>query len=98
MAIDATLAVGIIGTFALILAWLWETYEDIKEGKVNLHLHFSALYIFGNLLLTAYAWWINSMVFVVLGIFLFVAIVCETIYAIKVGKGKGNKWLTKLTR
>ena len=85
MAVDTILVAGIIGAIVLIIAWIWETKEDVQRKKVDLHLHFSLLYIIGNLLLTLYSWWIQNFIFLTLGLFLLLAIVGETLYAIKVG-------------
>lgn len=85
MGIPALEIAGVIGTILLIIAWLWETVENIKRHKVSIHLHFSILYVFGNILLAAYAWWIHSMIFFVLGLFLLTAILGETLYAFKIG-------------
>jgi hypothetical protein len=85
MAIDMVLAAGIIGAVFLIIAWIWETKENVQRKKVDLHMHFSVLYIIGNSLLVLYSWWIQNIVFFALGLFLLIAIVCETLYATKVG-------------
>jgi|GEM_PF-5951963 len=85
MALDLVITVGAIGTVVLIVAWLWEAAENIKKRKVDLHLHFSVLYIIGNLALTLYSWWIQNFIFLTLGLFLLLAIIAETVYAVKVG-------------
>jgi hypothetical protein len=88
MALDIVLTVGALGTIVLIVAWLWEARENIKNRKVDLHLHFSALYIIGNFLLTVYSWWIQNFIFLTLGLFLLLAIIAETAYAAKIGTVK----------
>ncbi len=82
IALSLEILVGIIGSIVLIVAWLWETWENYERHKVSVHLHFSILYITGNLLLTWYSWQIHSMIFFVLSIILICAILGETIYAI----------------
>lgn len=91
MAIASEIIVGIVGSILLIMAWTWETWENYKNHKVMIHLHFSFLYIAGNLLLTWYAWKINSMIFFVLSIILILAIIGETIYAVCCGRKTPGK-------
>lgn len=78
-------AFGLVGIAALIGAWVWETIEDIQKRKVSIHLHFSLLYIFGNIMLSAYSWSVHNTIYLVLSLFLLTAIIGETAYAIKVG-------------
>jgi len=73
--------IGAAGVVLLIAAWLWETFENIKKHKIELHPHFAVLYLAGNALLTTYAWTIHDQVFFWLGIVLFVAILSEVVYA-----------------
>ena len=79
---------GIIGTIALITAWFWETYENIKKHKIVIHTHFALLYIFGNSLITIYSWMIGNPIFFWMSIILLTAILCEFIYSLKVGPTK----------
>jgi len=74
--------IGIIGSILLITAWIWETWENYKEHKISMHLHFSILYIMGNFLLLYYSWKIHSTVFLILSIVLILAILGETIYSV----------------
>jgi len=74
------LTIGILGAIVLIVAWIWETYENIKKHKLSIHLHFAAMYIFGNVMLTVYAWMISNMIFFWLSIILLVAIAAELSY------------------
>ncbi len=74
------LTIGILGAIVLIAAWLWETYENIKKHKLSIHLHFAAMYIFGNVMLTVYAWMIPNMIFFWLNIILLIAITAELSY------------------
>ncbi len=82
MAIESEILIGIIGSVLLIIAWIWETWENYKKHKMSVHLHFSLLYIAGNLFLLYYSWQIHSMVFFVLSIILICAILGETIYSV----------------
>jgi len=79
------LVFGIIGISALISAWLWETVENIQKHKVSIHLHFSLLYIFGNIMLSTYSWRVHNTIYLVLSLFLLAAIISETVYCIKTG-------------
>ena len=80
---DISLIAGIIGTIVLIVAWAHETIENIRKRKLVIHPHFAVLYIAGNLLLTYYAYIIQSAVFFWLGIALLVAIIGELCYSLK---------------
>lgn len=82
IALNPEIIVGIVGSILLITAWIWETWENYKKHKISIHLHFSILYIAGNLLLLYYSWQIHSMIFFVLSIILICAILGETIYAV----------------
>jgi len=83
--------IGIIGSILLIIAWIWETWENYKEHKISMHLHFSILYIMGNLLLLYYSWKIHSTVFLILSIVLILAILGETIYSISSTKKRRRR-------
>ena len=88
---DTTLLVGYLGTLGLILAWVLAAYKDAKIHKAVIDVHFSIIYIIGNGLLLVYALLINDMVFIILEVFLVLAISIETIYAVKSGKHKRRK-------
>jgi uncharacterized membrane protein len=90
--------VGIIGSILLIIAWVWETWENYEQHKISVHMHFSLLYITGNLLLTIYSWWIHSTIFFVLSIILIIAILFETIYAIATGRKNKHRKLRRNLR
>jgi hypothetical protein len=88
--------IGIVGSVLLTIAWIWETWENYEMHKISVHMHFSILYVTGNLLLAWYAWKIHSMIFFVLGIILIIAILAETIYAVACGKTKHRKFRKNL--
>jgi hypothetical protein len=91
--------VGIIGSILLVIAWVWETWENYEQHKISVHMHFSLLYITGNILLTIYSWWIHSTIFFVLSIILIIAILAETIYSLAIGrKNKHVKAKSRLGR
>ena len=86
--LDLSLAIGIFGIVLLIAAWLWETYEDIRKHKMQIHTHFAVLYILGNVALVIYAWMIGSQVFFWLNVILITAVLFEVAYSFKLGKRK----------
>jgi hypothetical protein len=86
--INPELAFGIIGTIALIVAWFWETYENIKKHKIVIHTHFAVLYIFGNVLIAAYSWMIGNPIFFWMSIILLAAICSELAYGLLVKHGR----------
>lgn len=82
IALSSEIIIGIIGAILLIVAWVWETWEDYKAHKISMHLHFSILYVAGNLFLVYYSWKIGSLVFFILNIILILAILAETVYSV----------------
>lgn len=80
------LIIGVIGSILLIIAWIWETWENYKKHKINIHIHFAILYAIGNSMLLYYSWQIKSSVFFVLSIILILAILIETIYSLALAK------------
>jgi MtN3 and saliva related transmembrane protein len=86
--LSLNLAIGLFGVVLLIAAWLWETYEDIRKRKMQIHTHFALLYILGNVLLTIYAWLIASSVFFWLNVILITAVIFELAYSFKLKKRK----------
>lgn len=91
IALTSEILIGIIGSILLIIAWIWETWENYKEHKISMHLHFSILYIMGNLFLLYYSWKIGSLVFLILSIVLILAILAETVYSVFVAKKKKRR-------
>ncbi|MEM4714348.1 MAG: hypothetical protein QXQ79_02295 [Candidatus Nanoarchaeia archaeon] len=79
-----TLILGIVGSIAIIIAWLWETYESVSKHKLAIHSHFALTYIIALALLTFYSWAIKSKVFTALNLFLLFAILGEFIYSLKI--------------
>ena len=92
------LLVGYLGTLGLILAWVLAAYKDAKMHKVAIDIDFSLIYIFGNGLLLVYALLVDDIVFIVLEVFLVLAISVETIYAYRAGKLKRRRRRTAHTR
>ena len=68
-------AIGMIGSFFILSAWLYEAFRTIKRGD-HLDAKFTGFYIIGLSILTYYSLLIDSMPFVVLnGIILVITIV-----------------------
>ena len=85
------LLVGYLGTLGLIFAWVLAAYKDAKKHKIVIDIDFSLIYIFGNCLLLIYALLVNDIVFIVLELFLVIAISIETIYAYRAGKTRRRR-------
>jgi hypothetical protein len=81
--LEIELAIGIIGAVVLIIAWLWETWENVERHKITIHMHFAILYILGNAMLAVYSWMISNQIFFALSIIMLVAITAEISYAIR---------------
>ena len=58
-------AIGMIGSFFILAAWLYEAFLTIKRGD-HLDTKFTGFYIIGLTILTYYSLLINSTPFVVL--------------------------------
>ena len=64
--------IGIAGALFLLIAWLFETIESVKNHKSLIDLRFAFIYITGIALLAIYAsetenpifFWLNGMIFV----------------------------------
>ena len=60
-----TVAIGMVGSFFILAAWLYEAFMAIKHGN-HLDPKFTGFYIIGLILLTYYSFAIDSVPFVVL--------------------------------
>ncbi len=83
--IDAV-TIGIIGSVAIIISWAYETLEAVKRRKSLIDLKFSAMNLFGVLLLILYSWQIENFLFFYLNIILFAIELLEIAYSIGVKK------------
>ena len=83
---NTTVLIGIIGTVLLLVAWLTETYENIKKNNVSIHRHFAIMYVVGIAILTIYSYQIKDPIFFWLNLLLLAAIVGELLYSL--GKSK----------
>lgn len=62
--------VGWIGLSLLLLAWVPQTFETIREGKCSINLGFIILYVAASATLATYAYLIDDPVFMTLNLFL----------------------------
>jgi MtN3 and saliva related transmembrane protein len=57
---------GLIGLICIVAAFIPETIQTIKQGKVKIPYPFLSLYFIGSALLTYYAFTRNDPVFMIL--------------------------------
>ena len=65
MALPLTEIIGLIGSFILLFAWIYEMYRTLKKGD-ELDITFIIIYIVGISILTYYSIMINSVSFIIL--------------------------------
>lgn len=58
--------IGIIGLGLLLLGWLYETYQTIKDRHCDVKLTFAGLYFIGSLMLAYYAFLLDDPIFLIL--------------------------------
>ncbi len=67
--------IGLIGSFILLSAWIYEMYRTLKKGD-RLDITFIAIYIVGISILVYYSLEINSLSYIVLnGTILFLTLI-----------------------
>jgi len=74
--------IGIAGAILLLVAWLFETYESIKNHKTLVDLKFALIYITSTILLTVYAYQRNDFVFFWVNLGLIILVLFEIFYTI----------------
>ncbi len=57
---------GIIGLSLLLLGWIYETLQTIKDRHCDVKLPFAGLYFVGSLLLSIYAFVLDDVIFMAL--------------------------------
>ncbi|MCC7552468.1 hypothetical protein KO317_02270 [Candidatus Micrarchaeota archaeon] len=57
---------GIIGLSLLLLGWIYETLQTIKDRHCDVKLTFAGLYFIGSLLLSIYAFVLDDVIFMAL--------------------------------
>jgi len=81
--IDANF-IGIVGAVILILSWIYETAEGLKEHKELIDLRFAVANITAIVLLTVYSWMINNKIFFWLNVALIIVVAIEIIYTLAI--------------
>ena len=74
--------IGIAGAILLLAAWLFETYESVKNHKSLIDLRFAFIYISRLILLTVYAFLRNDSVFFYNNLALIALVVFEIVYTV----------------
>jgi len=72
--------IGIAGAILLLVAWLFETYESIKNHKALVDLKFALIYIASTILLTVYAYQRNDYVFFWVNLGLIILVLFDFLY------------------
>ena len=72
--------IGIAGAILLLVAWLFETYESVKNHKALVDLKFALIYIASTILLTVYAYQRNDYVFFWVNLGLIILVIFEISY------------------
>lgn len=80
------LLIGAFGGIAIILAWLFETFEAVKRHKSLMDLKFSAMSVTGVFLLVIYSWQIGNAIFFYLNAILLLIELIEIGYSLAVKK------------
>ena len=78
--------IGIIGAVILILSWVYETAEGLKEHKELIDLRFAVANISAIVILIAYSWMIKNDIFFWLNIVLAIVVAAEIGYTLAVKK------------
>ncbi len=81
-----TLLIGALGGIAIILAWLFETFEAVKRHKSLMDLRFSIMSVTGVFLLVIYSWQIGNAIFFYLNAVLLLIELVEIAYSLAVKK------------
>lgn len=59
---------GILGLTILLVSWLSEAYQTVKENKAKIPITFALLYLVASILLSLHAFFINDIIFFILNI------------------------------
>jgi len=73
---------GIVGSFLILLAWVFETFEAVKRHKNLIDLRFAAMYLPGIVLLAFYAYQIKNTIFLFLELAILIVVVFEIAYTV----------------
>lgn len=80
--------IGLIGAVILVISWIYETIEGLKEQKELIDLRFAFANITAVGLLTIYSYMIENKIFFWLNVVLVVVVFCEITYTLKIKKVK----------
>jgi len=80
--------IGLAGAVILVIAWMFETIEGIREHKALIDLRFAVASLVAVILLIAYSQMIENMIFYWLNIILGIIIVLEIAYTLSIKKVK----------
>jgi len=86
LVLNMMLIIGLIGSFLILLSWIWGLYDEIKSKKNLIEIKFSIINLFGIFFLLVYSLFIGELPFIILNSGLFVLILFEIIYSIKISK------------
>jgi len=84
--INMMMIIGLIGSFLILLSWILGLYDEIKSKKNLIEIKFSIINLFGIFFLLIYSLFIKELPFIILNAGLFILILLEIIYSIKVSK------------
>ena len=85
------LLIGVLGAVLILLSWVFETLEGVKEHKSLLDIRFAAIYMPGVMLLVAYSWYIADAVFLWLNIAIAIFVALELWYSFHIKKVQRNR-------
>lgn len=75
-----------MGAVLILLSWVFETMEGVKEHRGLLDIRFAAIYLPGVALLVAYSWSIGDPVFLWLNAGITVFVILELWYSLHIKK------------
>jgi lipid-A-disaccharide synthase-like uncharacterized protein len=78
--------IGVLGAVLILLSWVFETMEGVKEHKSLLDMRFAAIYLPGVVLLVAYSWYIADPVFLWLNAAIAIFVAFELWYSLHIKK------------
>lgn len=76
------LEIGILGAFCILGAWLFETFESVKNHKGLVDLRFAAVYALGNVCLMTYSWLIGDLLFFSVNLGILAIVLFEIAYTL----------------
>ncbi len=89
--------ISIAGLGLILLGWIYETYQTIRDRHCDVKFHFALLYLFGSLFLAYYAYVLNDLIFIILNIAAaFIALV--NLYYILFGEKYSQEYKDLLNR